>query len=343
MKREFAVAALLLAAVLVANSWLPNPWAPKDFPVDSEAASRRNLTPSTTIQAASELQLASFPSFAEPKGLANEILLHAISELRQSPPLKSELAVNINLLEEEFELTGTYWQAGEGAPHSRLDLKVPESDPRLEITQIFDGRFYYVLETNGNQKRLTYIDQMAVSNLGTPRVNAVAGLRGWFGTGSWPVLLEQLASSFDFEVKSEVDFETDQGSPGKNVTLTGKWRRESLHQLLRDQIRAEWIGEEIQWDRLPQQIPHEIEITLASVSGLPTYPQQIVFYQHRRSRKKAPQVRTPIFSVTNNTLEINLHNDPAIYRVAAEGILNHDLTEEYLNRVKVFLYQPVSR
>lgn len=342
MKRELALAILVIAGVLLANYHRFNPWRPSDLPDGSASTGRGHAALIEAAEQPNEFRLTSQVAESPSDNHAPQELLDAIASLRQAPPLRAELEVRVDHFDEPIILRGTYRQAGEGAPKSRLDIGAEAGSPPL-VTQVFDGRFYYLLETRGGAQKLTYIDQLGVASLSTPRVASVAGLRGWFGTGSWPVMLEHLACSFQFATPSESSASSSSENQTRQVTLVGSWRPESLLQLLREQIDPAWIAGDIQWERLPQQIPHEIEITLNSGASHPTFPSRLSIYQYRRAGKRRPRIRTLVASIQVTQLTIEQCIDPAVFQVSAEGVISNDATNDYLNRIKAFLFHPLMR
>ncbi len=342
MKRELTLVFLVIAGVLLANYPRFNPWRPSDLPDGSASNFRSNAAPIELAKNASEFKLTNQIAESATDNHAPRELLDAIASLRQAPPLRAELEVRFDYFDEPIMLMGTYRQAGEGAPKSRLDISAESGSPPL-VTQVFDGRFYYLLETRGGAQKLTYIDQLGVASLSTPRVASVAGLRGWFGTGSWPVMLEHLACSFQFATPLESAAPSSGETQTRQVMLVGSWRPESLLQLLRDQIDPAWIAGDIQWERLPHQIPHEIEITLTSGASHPTFPSRLSIYQYRRAGKRRPRIRTLVASIQVTQMTVERSIDPEVFQVSAEGFVSNDATNDYLNRIKSFLFHPLMR
>ncbi|MEQ1905996.1 MAG: hypothetical protein ABL888_17535, partial [Pirellulaceae bacterium] len=291
MKRKLGLALVLLAAAIFS-------WQSFDWPYLSRQATEPENSTQITVRSASA-KVSEFPTrFDVVDSSSNEpheLLRETLRALRSAPPLQAKIELAIEMFDETFEMQGLYTQAGEGTPQARLDLSCGEDENAINVTQVFDGRFYYILEAGADERTLRFVDLYQVSIFAPPKMTNIAGLKGWFGTGGIVPLLEQLAGAFEFTAGDESKLNDGTNRPVSLVKLSGEWRRDSLHQLLRDQVQKSWLEPDVQWDRMPRQLPHQVEITIGQEDGMPLFPYKIVFFQMRRGSGKGAWNRVPVF------------------------------------------------
>ena len=338
MKRKLGLALVLLAAAIF-------PWQSLGRPhLSRQVTEPENSTQITVRSATAEvIELpARFGEVESANRETNLLLRDTLRALRSAPPLQAKIELAVEMFDETFEMQGVYTQAGEGTPQARLDLRCGEGDDAINVTQVFDGRFYYILETDSVDRTLRFVDLYQVSNLAAPKMTNVAGLKGWFGTGGIVPLLEQLDGAFEFTTLEERKRNDATNRPVSFVKLSGEWRRDSLHQLLRDQIQKSWLEPDVQWDRMPRQLPHQVEITIGQENGMPLFPYKVVFFQMRPASRKGVWNRVPVFAFTTRELMVADNLDKSHFQIDADNLSAQDMTAEYLARIKMFLYQPVN-
>ncbi len=340
-------AELLLSAALLTGAafiWgLPLAWPQSSGVLPSFAQSSKATASPEAPQARGSL--------AEPHGdapmessqptSARALLLRSLAQLRAAPPLVAQLDVQINLLNREFRGTGQYCQTGSGVPQSRWDLTLGNPPGGLQLSQIFDGRFFYRLTIQGEERKLHYVDLYGARDLPVVNTAGVAGPAGWLGVGGLPTMLEQLLATYEFEEPSEP--ELVRGTAGQHLTLTrirGRWSKAALRQLLRDQITPEVLAGEIQWERLPGQMPHAVELVVGSDEYLDAFPYRLAFYQFHSAGEGEYRVQ-PIFEVKLHHVEKREAIAPEQFRLSADGLNPVDDTKDYLNRVKLFTLYPL--
>ncbi len=338
MKRELALASVLLAAAIF--SWQTFDWSH----LSRQPTEPENSTQITVSSATADVNEIStrLGTSESTDNEAHELLRETLRHLRTAPPLQAKIDLAIEMFDETFEMQGLYVQAGEGTPNARLELTCGEGENAINVTQIFDGRFYYIVESGAEERTLRFVDLYQVSNFGPPKMTNIAGLKGWFGTGGLVPLLEQLAGAFEFKVVNESKLNEETNRQVSLVKLSGQWRRDSLHQLLRDQIQKNWLEPEVQWDRMPRQLPHQVEITIGREDGVPLFPYKIVFFQLRPGKGKGVWNRVPVFAITTRELSVLKGIDKSQFQIVADDLTAQDMTAEYLARIKMFLYQPAN-
>lgn len=331
MKAEVLLPLALLALGLAVWSWSP--------PTYREPISAALRSPGTdsTLDEQDDREARTDNSAATPL----QILEESIAALRQSEPLVAQVKLQIHLLDREFLGSGQYCQAGSGQPQTRWDLTLDGSGGNLFLSQIFDGRFFYRLEIQGQAKTLTYANLSEARKYPAAAVQGIASPSGWFGTGSLATMLEQLHASFEFE--PAIQTQPIGGSDAASIemlTLRGRWSRAGLRQLLRDQIAPDVLHPQIRWEQLPGQLPHAVELSLGSDEYLQRFPYQLTFFQFVRAGGDRYEPR-PIFKLQLHQVEKKTEIAAEQFRVSADDLTPIDVTREYLERIRMFLQYPL--
>ena len=329
MKAEVTITVLLLA--IAAALWTWNPAAVGKLDQTDKADS---VMPSQFVSTA-------YHRRSDSSSTANQVLGEAISQLRNSPPLIAQVKLQIDLLDRKFLGTGQYSQIGTGSPKCRWDLTVDGVSTSLHLSQIFDGRFFYRLETQGDQRTLSYVDLFEVRRLTQQNVPGVANLSAWFGTGSLAVMLEQFQSAFDFQVATpSQSTESNVTQPIQTTILRGEWNREAIRQLLRGQVAPEAFESKITWNRLPGQLPHSVDLYLGTDDYLTSFPYQLICYQYVPTSGDE-YARKQIFKLQLHRVEKKDSIADEQFEVSASGLEPVDLTKDHIARIKMYVETPL--
>lgn len=340
MRAELRVSAgLLVIAALIwgsTNLWRQSSAGLPSLATTSSSASKM---PFGTGSSETEVQNAGAGATVKSDERAVALLQRSLAQLRSAPPLVAQLDLQINLLERQFRGTGQYCQTGSGFPKARWDLALEGEPEGLTLSQIFDGRFFYRLTIQGDNRSLDYVDLYGASGLQVLKTKGVAGLNGWLGIGGLPTMIEQLLATHEFEPPGEPEFA--RGTDGQTLTLVrirGRWSKASLAQLLREQIGPEVLANKVLWERLPGQLPHAVELVLGSDSYLDAFPYRLTCYQFQGG--EGQYAVQPIFELKLHHVEKREAIAPEQFRLSADGLNPVDDTKEYLNRVKLFTLYP---
>jgi hypothetical protein len=329
MKAEVTATVLLLAIAAALWSWNPT------------AVGEPENTTLTDSDSPSQFVSNSHYRATTGESGAKQFLDEAILQLRNSSPLIAQVKLQIDLLDREFLGTGQYSQTGEGSPKSRWDLTVEGVSPSLHLSQIFDGRFFYRLETQGDQRTLSCVDLYEVRNLSQKKVPGVANISSWFGTGSLAVMLEQFQSTFDFQVvPSSQSAESNSDQTMQMTILRGEWNREAIRQLLRDQVNPDAFESKIHWNRLPGQLPHSVDLYLGTDGYLTSFPYQMVFYQFVPTAGEE-FARKQIFKLQLHRVEKRDSFAAEQFEVSASDLQPVDLTNDHIARIKMYVETPL--
>ncbi len=271
-------------------------------------------------------------------GDAAELLRAAQRVLNSLPPLIAQVEMTAHYLGQDIVCQGQYVQAGQGTAHYLWDLTLSDDSrqpPRL--TQVFDGRFLYIRQQSALGTELSYADLGALQSVVQHRDQFVASAAAWYGVGGLSSLLDHLQAMFAFE---DAGTKTTGGTPRVSFrVLRGSWREGALRELLREEFNDNWFAGGIQWDRLPKQLPHGVEVWIGSDSYLPNFPYRLIFFQNEKKRLGGWQ-SVPRVVLTLHQVRVTEALPAETFQIATENLQPTDLTADYVNRSKMYLLYP---
>ncbi len=333
MKRNLPSLLLLLAA-MTACWWLAR------MPRQPKPGTSPQSTDSESTQAAGVPALLASASSEAPPQTAVEMLRASVRSLRSLDGLEAAVKLDIEMLGQNLSGAGTYIQEGQGTPKARWDLEFQQLPDSMRMVQLFDGRFHYLYREQGTERSLSYIDQYQIPRMEESATAALPGPASWFGTGSLPTMLEQLASTFQLEVVSTSSRQPRRGQVMELTVVAGTWKPEALRQLLREQVDPGRISPEIRWEDLPLQVPRSVEVVLGSDDYLEHFPYQITL----RFAEGVKTGNTP----GGGSIAWKLHHvtrrasfNPLAFTISTDDVAPVDLTADYRARLEMYLHHPV--
>lgn len=256
-----------------------------------------------------------------------QILLYAAKYLEQSRPLSATVRYKVNLFDQEISGLGLYVQAGQGTGRWRLELDGKESGINYKLAQISDGRYFYRVESVGNQRDVAFVDMESLrpSQADSVQINLE---NPWSSIEGIPTLLRQLANHFQFD-------QTEKTKLGKLdvYRLTGKWQTSAVQKLF-----GGTENQSIQLAELPVQIPHAVQLVVGdSNDKFPLFPYRIVFYRLDETGQNTDSSRKKL----KPTVMLEFYNlkrlDTAglhLFQIETNEKRSRDLTEEYQQRAE---------
>ncbi|MCH2183379.1 MAG: hypothetical protein MK108_15375, partial [Mariniblastus sp.] len=252
------------------------------------------------------------------------LLERSANSMVESPPVESTVVLTVDLFDQQLVTEGKYIQLGQGSRKSRLDFEYQDEDIG-RLTQICDGRFFYSLQESSQGKNLNFVDlyQLAKADQQALMANPTA----WMATGGLSSLLQHLAQAFEFEPIS-------QGEVGgiPTLVLRGTWKLPYLKRLMENQVEPTWLDPPIQWDLLPPQLPHSVEVHLGADEFLPLFPYQITFSQYGSTGDTKTSRSIVRFEMTEISKLESV--DQQWFIVQSGDSTQVDLTEELASRVR---------
>ena len=215
---------------------------------------------------------------------ANLLISQAAELIRHLDPMQAKLRYTISMFGEEFSGPGRYYQMGKGTRLTRLEFDFGFNESEVRLQQFCDGDFLYSLTRTGEEQTyLEFVDLRRLDN--STRSVRLATAQGasaasWLAMGSLTGLLSQCADHFEYAPARQQKSSTGQAT----LSLLGTWKHESLRRLLLEQVDpACFAGSQIDWSKIPEQVPHQVELVLRVTLNLRPSPAASFFGSSRRT------------------------------------------------------------
>ena len=246
------------------------------------------------------------------------LLAQSAKHMEMAPPISCKSRCRINLFGQSIVGEGFYYQQGQGSKLTRMELKYNISDDLSFIsTQVCDGKFYYSIQEMGEDRTIEFID---LQRLRSESMNFASSPSRWLSQAGTVSLLRNLSAAFEFEPPQT----TTLGSHPM-LHLKGKWKPKALASILHGQIDVN-ESQPFNWDQLPNQIPHAVEVYLGTDDFLHLFPYRINFYKCDRegNPEETPMIAMELFEVQKVD---QLPNQ--LFRVDSQGSHPVDLSQNY--------------
>ena len=316
MKLEFLIGLALLAFVIVRLNPQTDPEASENsFQIDSTTAAAIN-SPAFNSQQMNPHSA----SVAD----ANQLVLQAAAAIQQQDPMQAKLRYTIAMFGEEFSGPGRYYQMGQGSRLSRIEFDFGFNESKVRLQQFCDGDFLYSLTKTEQQAYLEYVDLRHLPNAEETAANPATPAPG-LAMGSLTGLLQQCANYFSFE-------HTQQDATDNTWSVRGTWKREALQKVLAGQLPAmDWIETEMDWEKVPEQIPHQVEFVFGNEAGFEVFPRQIIFWRFETSGEN--RVAKPMITLELYEFQSVPTMSEAIFQLPSTSALPVDRTGFYRRRI----------
>lgn len=261
------------------------------------------------------------------------LIVRAASMLRQHRRLEANVRQQISLFGQQLSGPGYYAQYGDdkagssaGAIACKLQLKISFGGKVASLEQVCDGRFLYTRYDLPWRNSLTFIDLDRVRKAiqSADQQPPPSPTTNWMAHGGLSHLVEQLDKHFHFS-------QPRAGKLGKSKipvwSLQGTWKPEMLAKLLPDQASAIAAGKKPQLDELPEQIPHNVAVTLGRAEPFELFPYQIIFYRNTGD-SRSPILTLQFFSVRHRE---TMHASEFDYRPNDQELV--DQTGAYMKKL----------
>ena len=275
---------------------------------------------------------------AAPDPRSVELLTGACRRIANSTPFGTSLKLTGHLFDQDTVATGRYFQLGQGTHRSRLELEFNAGQEVASSFQLCDGRFVYRLQTFGGKQQFEFVDlnrfteQTSASSAFTPS--------NWIATGGLASLLEQFNQSFNFGAPKQIT--TD--NQAQLTTIRGCWNETALRHTLGNEAGSVFPKEEkirsrnaIPWNKIPQQLPHGIEVVFGNDPVFGAFPREIRYLKFAPNPNGGAMLLKPMMTLqfshplTTDKLTENM------FVIRSSDIESVDTTNQYLAQVKSIL------
>ena len=278
------------------------------------------------------------PIFSNPTDERSaELIRLASNSIRNSPAFLTQLQIKMKWFQREYKISGTYLQAERnGQTKTTLHCETPQGP--MTLIKFCDGRFLYTLvKKPDEQQTLEFVDLKRVEQTRNHSgFSNASHPMSWISNGGLGSGLENLASAFDFEPA-----QLKEQNRSRISTIQGRWKISQLFEMLQASAEAA-DDEEINWERLPNHIPHAVEIELAEHPVLGHFPQKITFIQFRTTASQ--QFTRVALASIQFTEPVPVSINPSEFLdINAELADTADTTQQYINQIRDFEFFRQSR
>ena len=275
---------------------------------------------------------------AAPDPRSVELLTGVCRRIANSSPFGISLKLIGHVFGQDTVATGQYFQMGQGSHRSRLELEFNSGQEVAKSFQLCDGRFVYRLQTFGGQQQFEFVDlnrfteQTSVSSAFTPS--------NWIATGGLASLIEQFNQSFNFGAPKQIT--TDNQT--QLTVIRGCWNETALRHTLGNQAGTVFPDQDkirsrnaIPWDKIPQQLPHGIEVVFGHDPIHGSFPHEIRYLKFAPNPDGGAMQLKPMmtlqFSLPIETDQLTEN----MFVIRSSDIESVDTTGQYLAQVKSIL------
>ena len=325
MKKELPIAACLLA-LGVALCWNVG------SPSRSQATTGDSLETAVEVLAESASDVttqsaASFLDILQAAGGEQDLwckstLVSTGQALNRLPSIAALTQLKCRLHNMDLLARGKYFQTENGRK-SRLELIFDDSQSPLSVLQICDGQYSYTLRSSGKQQRLEFVDLGRLENEDAG-LSALALPASWVMGGGIGATLAHYADAFHFQ-------RLDTSDPEK-MHMRGVWDTRALASLLYSDVDVQQRPPEVQWEKLPDHMPHGIELTFSKPGGQVMQPETITFFRFAQQQGRA--VATAMMTIEFDTLAVSDVLPPALFTIESSGFEAVEVTDSYNQKIR---------
>ena len=275
---------------------------------------------------------------AAPDPRSVELLTGACRRIANSTPFGTSLKLTGHLFDQDTVATGKYYQMGQGTHRSRLELEFNAGQEVASSFQLCDGRFVYRLQTFGGQQEFEFVDLNRFTE--QTSANSAFTPSNWIATGGLASLLEQFNQSFNFGAPKLIS--TD--NQNQLTVIRGCWNETALRHTLGNQAGTVFPQEEkirsrnsIPWDKIPQQLPHGIEVVFGNDPIFGSFPHEIRYLKFAANPNGGAMQLKSMMTLQFSHPQATDKLTESMFVIRSSDIKSVDTTSEYLAQVKTIL------
>jgi len=261
--------------------------------------------------------------------------------LLRDQSFKASIKQRAFIFKKEVVSTGTYLQADGGTGGVRIELDIRTEHLDLKV-RLFNDGVYFFRET---------VDKAAVAaaavNLGNDRVKSLSRIESvnlrrmndqlskdphwpgrWIAFGGLYLFMQQTQKCFNFSAPTERTI-----GDTKVLVTRGTWKPGKLALVLPEQKESILNSSTINLNRIPPQIPTEVELYFLADGKLKDLPRRIVFYRPDSDMANGGS-QIPI--LVTDYVDAQFIDTPEAreFQFSAEKNEVFDITNEFLSEVR---------
>lgn len=254
----------------------------------------------------------------------NALIRQSSERIRNFGPFAANIRQRVELFGCQLNGPGLYVQQGGPACRYRLELSLAAEGHVANLLQVSNGRYMYRRVNLPDDDRLTRVDlDMIRESLGKSALPFdLSSPLPAISFGDLASVLKELERKFDFrQIRSGQINET-------SVWIaTGTWSSQEILKLVPD-ARFGANGD-LQYDSLPPQLPHEVEIAFGKDLPLPLFPYRIDF--NKIESIEGPRSSSSMIAIEFFNIRPRKYN-PADFEYEPGNDEMEDVTQYYLSR-----------
>lgn len=268
--------------------------------------------------------------------VSRELLQNSLYLLR-TRSLKASLRQRGVLFETELVASGNYLHADGGKGGVRTELEIQTRHLHWNVLMVNDGVYYFRQIQSADTPAPSLSDLRQPDAPATPRVerihlrqirekysDAEVWSGHWIAFGGLYLFMDQVRRSFDWTAPRE------QQIRGQTChVISGTWKPEKLASLVPEQRDAILERRALDWQRIPPQIPLQIELYLVKEGDLAGFPLRIIFYRPDAELLEGIRNRPVLITEFSDTTLIDTPPQTDFQFNAAENEVI-DKTEDFL-------------
>ena len=254
----------------------------------------------------------------------NRMVAEAQRRVEAAPSIVARIRHKTNVFGQQLVGAGEYWQLkSRDKIKTRLDLSIRTEDQLTSLSHINDGRYLWIHENRGGERRISRIELEKVRTSG--RDEESSSMKS-IGMGGLPRLLASLRRNFEFRSPQAITFE---GVPVWAVV--GDWRPNRLARFLKRSGTNVNADEPIRPQDLPPYFPSRVFI-LFGRDGL--FPYRIEYQKETRQVRSDVQQNGPLSTMDLFRVRVGASIDPIQFRYDPENLRINDDTTRFLKSIQ---------
>lgn len=254
---------------------------------------------------------------------------------------KASIKQRAFIFKKEVVSTGSYLQAdgGKGGVRIELDIRTEHLDLKVRL---FNDGVYFFRETvdnaavaavaanteTGKVKSLSRIESVNLRRMNDQLSKDPHWPGRWIAFGGLYLFMQQTQKCFDFSTPNETTI-----GDTKVLLTRGTWKPEKLAMVLPEQKESILNSSTINLNRIPPQIPTEVELYFFADGKLKDMPRRIVFYRPDSDMANEGK-QIPILVTDYVDLQFIDTPEAREFQFSAEKNEVFDITNEFLLEVR---------
>lgn len=269
------------------------------------------------------------PTQNKQSNLQSMRLLETVAnQLAESEPFSLNIQMDAELFGQRVAASGRYFQMGQGTHKTRIELTFQTMPQKPSLLQVCDGRFLYTVRSvqqNQAEPSFDFVDLVRVQQAAGEKGSKITPT-GWVATGGLSSLIQHLASAFNFGLPEPLSDDL--------VLIRGSWNEKALRTIVANADNNLDLGSPIDWERVPRQLPHAVELVLKRTATQGYLPRQVSYFRFENVKGQIQTKPTFVMGFSEQQFLDNLAE--GFFVVDSSNLATNDKTDQYIDRIHAF-------